>query len=178
MGVAQGVQMGGQVAGGVLNYYAQKKQAAVDKKNALIAAMFARKAAADAISVGGSMAARALGEGSRNVGTQRASTAGRGFEIGTGTAKQITDATNLVSSVDAMTIRINASKAAEEDLKTAYSADQAAAAAKPPSFLGTLLGIAAPVASTWSTYSSQNKIDNTNDQLSTNEKYAAAGWHT
>jgi hypothetical protein len=169
--------MGFQVAGGVMDYYAQKKQAAVDKKNALIAQMFARKAAADAISVGGSAAARALGEGSRTVGSQRAAVAGKGFEIGTGTAQDITDATNLVSSADAFVIRRNAAKTAEGDLKDAYSAGQAAAAAKGPSLLGTILGSASTVATTWSTYSSQKSVGKINDSANYQISLANAGWH-
>lgn len=177
MGASAFVGAGFQVAGGVMDYYAQKKQAAVDHKNALIAQMFARKAAADAISVGGSASARALGEGGRIVGSQRASTAGRGFEVGTGTAQVITDATNLVSSADALVIKRNATKEAESDLIQSYTAGSAAAAAKGPSKLGTLLGGASTVASAWSSYASNNKINSINRGADYQVALSNAGWH-
>ncbi len=87
------------------------------------------------------MAARAYGAGSRDVGSQIASTAGRGFEVGVGTAQNITDATDLITSIDAMTIRQNARREAEGHLADAFTAGSAAKATTSKyGVAGTLIG--------------------------------------
>lgn len=100
--------------------------AANEKRQFLLAKMFSRRRAADSLSRGGNLAARALGEADRTRGAQTASTAGRGFEIGVGTAGQITAATDLIGSIDALTIRENARREAQGHLVDAYSAGQQA----------------------------------------------------
>ena len=133
--------LGLSAAGIGLDAYGQKKEAETNKRQALIAQSIARKQALDAISRGDNAAARAYGAGSREAGSQRVSTAGRGFEIGTGTAQDITDATDLISSIDALTIRQNARREAEGHLADAFTAGSAA---KDTSYkygmAGTLIG--------------------------------------
>ncbi len=126
MGLAAGLGLGLTAVGMGVDAYGQSKKAAADKRQALVAQTVARQQALDAISRGDNAAARAYGAGSREVGSQIASTAGRGFEVGTGTAQNITDATDLISSIDALTIRQNARREASGDLAQAYSAGTAA----------------------------------------------------
>jgi hypothetical protein len=150
MGIATGVGIAATGAQTVLDAYGQKKAAATAKRQDLIAQTVARNQAADAIALGGNMAAEALGQGSREAGKQRNQIAGKNFEIGTGTAQDITDATDLVSSVDAYTIRQNASREATGYLTNAYSAGAAAKAVNPaPAIAGNLLSGASSVAQQW-----------------------------
>lgn len=157
MGAVAGIGLALGVAGIGLDVYGQKKEAESQKRQALLAQANARAQAADAISRGGSESARALGETDRMVGTQQASTAGRGFEVGVGTAQDFTDATNLIGSIDAITIRENARREAQGYLTDAYSyGKQASSISATPGITRTLLSGAGSVASTWFGRSNRN----------------------
>lgn len=74
---------------------------------ALYNAAMADLEAEDARSRGNTKAARTEANADRQVGRVKAQIAGRGFTQGYGTANAITDATDFVSRLDALTIRQN-----------------------------------------------------------------------
>lgn len=119
---------------------AAQKEAAANKRQAVLTRFFARKRAADALARGGNAAAQALGESSRIVGEQRAEFGGRNLKIGEGTARQITDATDLLGSIDALTIRMNARREAEGALVEAVTAEENMKLGAKGQVAGTILG--------------------------------------
>jgi hypothetical protein len=128
------------------------KGASDTKRQYLEAQGQAFKNANYSLSQGDSEAALALGEGSRQAAHQVADTAARGFDVGTVTARDLVDATNLVSSADASVIRENARRKAQGFLEEGDAYGRAAKRTHPfLTGLGTLIGGASSVASAWQT---------------------------
>lgn len=118
------------------------------------AALYNEKAATaeaeDAREVGNSAAARRTAEGDRQKGTVRARAAGRGFTRGVGTAGDVEAGADLMTRLDALTIRENTSKQVLAKRLEAGSYRMAAASEDPESeAIGTALGGAARVARRW-----------------------------
>lgn len=122
--VLSSIPIVGDILGGLFNIFGAADEARQKRRQFQLAAFQATQRAADALSRGGTSAAQALSAADRARGAQRASTAGRNFEIGTGTAADITAATDLVGSIEAFTIRENARREARAHLTDAYSATQ------------------------------------------------------
>lgn len=162
MGAAAGVGLGLQGASMVMDIYAQKKQAAALNRQQQLALYVARQQAADTISTGKNAAARRLGEGTREGSAQRASTAGRGFEIGTGTSQVIQQATDLISSADAIAIRENSRKQAKNIILGALDVNGPANA--KAGIAGTLIGGASSIAAQFANRSNRNKAAASNNQ--------------
>jgi hypothetical protein len=137
------VSLGLGVASSIFSIFGSINEAEQKRRQYQIAGIAAMERAADALSRGGTGAARALAEGDRAKGAQRASTAGRSFEIGVGTAADITGATDLIASIDALTIRENARREARGHLTDAYSASQGVESTSATGAVaGTLIGTA------------------------------------
>jgi hypothetical protein len=98
-------------------------------------------------------------------GTQRASLAANGVDLGVGSAAQILTSTDVMGEIDAETIQSNAIKSAwgyrtqgANQTAQATSSRAAAGAISPDSaFTSTLLGGAGQVASSWYQYD-KNKV--------------------
>lgn len=148
------VGIGLSLAGTAAGVYGQSKAASSARRQDLQAQLTAREMAADSISRGGNLAAQALVNGGRIAASQRTQVAARGFEQGIGTAQDINDATDLVSSIDARTIRVNAAREGGGYLTQARNAGVAAKATSAKAgVFGTLLGGAASVSQQWAQYS-------------------------
>lgn len=133
---------------------AEQREWEANRRQALLAQTFARDRAADAISRGGTAVAQVFTEAGRTKGEQRVAIAGRNFDIGTGTARHITQATDLVSAMDALIIRENARREARGHMIDAFSAGEQAKRKRPPgagaTVAGTLIGGASRFFGQWS----------------------------
>jgi capsid protein len=139
--MADPVSAGLGLVGGLFNIFGAMNEADQRRRQFQIQGVQAIQRAADALSRGGNAAARALGEGDRLKGSQIASTAGRNLEIGVGTAAQIVGATDLIASIDALTIRENARREARGYLTEAYNASEGIeSTSATPAVVGTLIG--------------------------------------
>ena len=152
------VGLGLSAAGIGFDIAGQAQAASQQKRQAILAEMFARQRAQDAIARGGNEVARTLGEADRIAGSQRAGIAHAGFEIGTGTAADIVNATNLVASADVITIRENARREAIGHLQEAFGASEYGRQANATAGIaGTLIAGAGSIASNWYARSARNK---------------------
>lgn len=87
-------------------------QAQYQQKVAEINSKIADFQATDALQRGGQAAARALGRSSQAVSSERASAAGQGINVNTGSAADIQDQTGAMGRLDALTIQNNAMREA------------------------------------------------------------------
>lgn len=104
----------------------------------------------DAVSRGESEAARKLAQGIRAGSSNAATLAGRGFEVGVGTATALENAPSILAQIDAATLRTSARKDAQAFLDEAKGfGDRASALNLLTTTGGTLLGEYGKVARRW-----------------------------
>lgn len=150
MGFAAGLGLAFTGASTAVDIYGQKKAAGAQRRQDIMAQAIGRQNAQDAITRGSNLVARTLGEGGRTAGAARASVAGRGFDIGVGTAQDVNNAIDLMSSIDALTIRENARQEAKGYMTDSYNAGVAASnVSAKGGIAGSFLSGASSVAAQW-----------------------------
>jgi hypothetical protein len=139
----EGASSGANVVGTYTRARAARGQALYD-------AAMADLEAADVRNVGNTRAARQEGRADRATGKVRTQVAGRGFTVGAGTARDLEDATDFISRLDALTIRENTRRADISKRAEAGSHRLRASSISPGGeAVGTLIGEAALVSRRW-----------------------------
>ena len=142
------------VAGGVLSAGAAYQQGQVAKQVGRNNQIMAEYAAQDAERRGGEDAIKVHQRASAVSGSQRASMAAKGLDLGVGTPAELLDQTDFFGATDIATTRNNAAKgawSARAGGTNARAQGDASATQGSLSAFGTVLGTAGSVASKWYT---------------------------